>query len=57
MCMVEASAMEVPILVAPSHGCVDSIQEGVSGYYINLNAESICTGMERMLDREHMARM
>lgn len=55
MTVIEASAMEVPILVAPSHGCIDSIEEGVSGYYINLNAESICEGMERMLDKDHMA--
>lgn len=54
MTVIEASAMEVPILVAPSHGCIDSIKEGVSGYYIDLNAESICKGMERMLDKEHM---
>ena len=54
MTVIEASAMEVPILVAPSHGCIDSIEEGVSGYYINLNAESICEGMERMLNKEHM---
>lgn len=55
MCVIEASAMEVPILVAPSHGCVDSIKEGISGFYIDLNAESICKGMERMQNREHMA--
>ena len=55
MTVIEASAMEVPTLVAPSHGCIDSIEEGVSGYYINLNAESICEGMERMLDKVHMA--
>ena len=55
MCVIEASAMEIPILVAPSHGCIDSIEEGVSGYYINLSAESICEGMERMLDKEHMS--
>lgn len=54
MCVIEASAMEVPILVAPSHGCIDSIQEGVSGFYIDLNVESICKGMDRMLDKEHM---
>lgn len=54
MCVIEASAMEVPILVAPSHGCIDSIQEGVSGFYIDLNAESICKGMERMLDKDSM---
>lgn len=57
MCVIEASAMEVPILVAPSHGCVDSIKEGVSGYYIELNAESISKGMERMLDKEHMVQI
>lgn len=55
MCVIEASAMEVPILVAPSHGCIDSIQEGVSGYYIGLNSESIFHGMERMLGKESMA--
>lgn len=54
MCVIEASAMEVPILVAPSHGCIDSIQEGVSGFYIDLNAESISKGMERMLDKDSM---
>lgn len=57
MCVIEASAMEVPILVAPSHGCVDSIEENYSGYYINLSADSICEGMERMLDREHMSQI
>lgn len=57
MCVIEASAMKVPILVAPSHGCIDSIQDGVSGYYIELNAESICKGMERMLDKEHMTQI
>ena len=54
MTVIEASALEVPILVAPSHGCIDSIKEGVSGFYIDLNAESICEGMERMLDKDTM---
>lgn len=54
MTVIEASAFEVPILVAPSHGCIDSIKEGVSGFYIDLNAESICRGMERMLDIDSM---
>lgn len=54
MCVIEASAMEVPILVAPSHGCIESIQEDVSGFYINLDAESISQGMERMLEKNSM---
>ena len=50
MTVVEASAMEVPILVSRSHGCVDSIVEHVTGEYIDLTPESICQGMEQMLD-------
>ena len=50
MCVIEASAMEKPILVSRSHGCVDSIVEHMTGEYIDLNAESISKGMELMLD-------
>lgn len=50
MTVVEASAMELPILVSRSHGCVDSIVEHVTGEYIDLTPESICQGMEQMLD-------
>lgn len=55
MCVIEASAMEVPVLVAPSHGCIDSISEGESGYYVDITAEGVCDGMERMLDKSNMA--
>jgi len=50
MCVVEASAMEKPILVSRSHGCVDSIVEHETGEYIELSAEGICDGMEKMMD-------
>lgn len=50
MCVIEASAMKVPILVSRSHGCVDSIKENVSGRYIEISAESIADGLEVMLD-------
>lgn len=52
MTVVEASAMELPILVSRSHGCVDSIVEHVTGEYIELTAKSICLGMEQMMDRK-----
>ncbi len=48
MCVIEASAMEVPILVSRSHGCVDSIREGLTGQYIEISAESISDGISRM---------
>lgn len=57
MCVIEASAMEVPVLVAPSHGCIDSISEGESGYYVDITAEGICDGMERIMDSKDMKKI
>lgn len=50
MCILEASAMEKPILVSRAHGCVDAIVEHETGEYIELSAEAICKGLELMLD-------
>ena len=52
MCVVEASAMEKPILDSRAHGCVDAIVEHETGEYIDLSADGICKGMEQMLDEE-----
>ena len=49
MCVLEASAMEKPVLVSRSHGCVDSIENGITGEYIDLSAEGVANGIERML--------
>lgn len=53
MCAIEASAMEKPLLVSHAHGVEDTIVEGITGEYINQTVESICKGMERMLDKEY----
>lgn len=50
MSVIEASAMQIPILVSRSHGCIDSIREHQTGEYIALSAESICQGLEKMQD-------
>ncbi len=50
MCVLEASAMQIPILVSRSHGCIDSIRLHITGEYINLNASGIEHGIESMLD-------
>ncbi len=50
MCVLEASAMRVPILVSRSHGCVDSIREDISGRYIDISAESIAKELDGLLD-------
>lgn len=52
MSVIEASAMERPILVSRSHGCVDSIIEGITGEYIEIDPESISSGLTRMQDSE-----
>lgn len=52
MCVVEASAMEKPILDSRAHGCVDAIVEHETGEYIDHSADGICKGMELMLDAE-----
>lgn len=50
MTVIEASAMRLPILVSRSHGCVDSIQESVTGDYIVLSSEGVKNGLDSMLD-------
>lgn len=57
MSVLEASAMERPILVSRSHGCIDSILEGQTGYYIDLSAEGIKAGLERMLEPTERVRL
>lgn len=57
MCVIEASAMKVPILVSRSHGCIDSIKENITGQYIGISAEDIANGLDNMLDpnlRKHL---
>lgn len=50
MSVIEASAMEKPILVSHVHGCEDTIVEHVTGEYVDLTSDSIYRGMEQMLD-------
>lgn len=53
MSVIEASAMEIPILVSRSHGCVDSIRENITGQYIDISAKGIADGLEKMLDADN----
>lgn len=49
---LEAEAMEVPALVTKITGCRETIQNGVTGHYINLNPESICDSIELYFDEK-----
>lgn len=48
MSVIEASSMQVPVLVSRSHGCIDSIQENVTGQYIEISSKSISDGIENL---------
>lgn len=50
--VLEASAMGVPVIVSRSTGCVDSIEEGKTGLYINLNPISIADVTEHFFDND-----
>lgn len=50
--VLEASAMGVPVIVSRSTGCIDSIEEGKSGLYINLNPISIADVTEHFFDND-----
>lgn len=41
MCVIEASAMEIPVLVSHSHGCEDALIDNVTGEYIKIDPEDI----------------
>ncbi len=49
MSVLEASAMQIPVLVSRSHGCVDSIQENETGYYVEISPRSISEGINQLL--------
>lgn len=50
MSVIEASAMEVPVLVSKSHGCIDTIIENKTGLYIDLSAVGVAEGVSRLFD-------
>jgi glycosyltransferase involved in cell wall biosynthesis len=50
MSVIEASAMEIPVLVSKSHGCIDTIVENITGLYIELSAEPVANGVSALFD-------
>lgn len=56
MSVIEASAMQIPILVSKSHGCVDSILEHQTGEYIAITAEGIAKGLESLVGDKEIKR-
>lgn len=51
--VLEASAMEIPVIVSRSTGCIDSIVEGKTGIYCDIEPSSIANSIEKLLDKEY----
>jgi glycosyltransferase involved in cell wall biosynthesis len=56
MSVIEASAMEIPVLTTKATGCIDSIVENVTGMYIENTPLSIAEGIEFLLKNPEKAR-
>ncbi|QFG53735.1 glycosyltransferase family 4 protein [Chryseobacterium sp.] len=50
--LIEASAMEVPVLASDITGCRDAIKENVSGHYIVIEPADIASKIEMYFDQE-----
>jgi glycosyltransferase involved in cell wall biosynthesis len=56
MSVIEAGAMEIPVLTTRATGCIDSIVENVTGQYIHITPLSIAEGVEFYLNNPEIAR-
>lgn len=50
MSILEASAMQLPVLTTRSVGCVDAIVENETGLYVDLTPEGIADGIVKLFD-------
>jgi len=55
MSVIEASAMEKPVLTSKSTGCIDSIIENETGMYINITPSSIAEGVKDYINNPEKA--
>src|SRR5690606_15727464 len=50
--IIEASAMQTPVLASDITGCRDAVKENVSGHYIQIEPGDIAAKIEMYLDQE-----
>jgi len=50
MFMLEAQAMQIPVITTKSIGCIDTIIENETGLYTTINAQDICNKIETYFD-------
>jgi glycosyltransferase involved in cell wall biosynthesis len=54
--VLEASAMQIPVLTTRSTGCIDSIIENVTGKFVEISPDSIAEGVKFFLDNPQQAK-
>lgn len=54
--VLEASAMQIPVLTTKVTGCIDSIIERETGLYVSNTGESILNGIQSLLDDKNLPR-
>lgn len=52
--VLEASAMELPIITTKATGCIDSIVEGETGIFVEHDVESIVNSIQLLYDNRNM---
>lgn len=53
--VLEASAMDIPVIASKSTGCIDSIDENVNGIYTDIAPESIASQIEKFFDSNFLS--
>jgi glycosyltransferase involved in cell wall biosynthesis len=54
--VLEASSMELPIITTKATGCIDSILEGKTGLFCNINSISIARSIEYYINNENICK-
>ena len=55
--VLEASAMERPVITTRKTGCIDSIIENETGVFVDIEGSSIADGIEMFFDKEYAERI
>ena len=53
--VLEACAMDVPVIVSKATGCIDSIEENVNGIYTDIEPKSIAERIELFFDNDYLS--
>lgn len=54
---LEASSMGLPVVTSRKTGCIDSIIDGETGLFVDLDANSIADALEKMMDKEYAQKL